>query len=87
MRCVVTNKRPYSAYRGDGKGLANLLTRYAYQVVGSKGGGEDGCIATSTVLMGAVADALRPLGVKVMSSPHSPARNRAMIAAASGALN
>ena len=50
--------------------------------VGAKGAGEDGCIATSTVLMGAVEDALRPLGVKVMSSPLSPARVRGMIEAA-----
>ena len=50
--------------------------------IGAKGGGEDGCIATSTVLMGAVEDALRPLGVKVMSSPLSPSRVRAMVKAA-----
>lgn len=42
-------------------------------------GGEDGCVATTTALMGAVEDALRPLGGKVMSGPLSPARVRAMI--------
>ena len=40
--------------------------------IGAKGGGEDGCIATSTALMSAVEDALRPLGVKIMSSDLSP---------------
>ena len=58
-----------------------LETRSESTKVGCKDGGEDGCIATSTVLMGAVEDALRPLGVKVMSSPLSPARIRAMIEA------
>jgi len=53
--------------------------------IGAKGGGEDGCIATSTVLMGAVEDALRPLGVKVMSSPLTPARIRALIDSARSA--
>ena len=37
-----------------------------------KGGGEDGCIATSTAIMGAVEDALRPIGVKITSSDLSP---------------
>jgi len=50
--------------------------------IGAKGGGEDGCIATSTALMSAVEDALRPFGVKVMTSPLSPSRIRAMIEAA-----
>ncbi|MGE0484474.1 MAG: molybdopterin-dependent oxidoreductase [Gammaproteobacteria bacterium] len=53
--------------------------------IGAKGGGEDGCIATTTALMGAVEDALRPLGVKVMSGPLSPARVRGMIEAAQAA--
>ena len=64
--------------------IHHLTTPSTSTKVGSKGGGEDGCIATSTVLMGAVEDALRPLRVKVMSSPLSPARIRAMIEAASG---
>ncbi|MEM7466183.1 MAG: molybdopterin-dependent oxidoreductase [Pseudomonadota bacterium] len=50
--------------------------------IGAKGAGEDGCIATSTALMGAVEDALRPFGVKVMSSQLSPASVREMILAA-----
>jgi len=64
--------------------IHHLTTPSTSTKVGSKGGGEDGCIATTTVLMGAVEDALRPLGVKVMTSPLSPARVRAMIEAASG---
>ncbi len=47
--------------------------------VGAKGAGEDGCIATSSILMSAVEDALRPLGVKIMSSTLSPAALRASI--------
>lgn len=58
------------------------MTKSPSTRIGVKGGGEDGCIATSTVLMGAVEDALRPLGVKVMSSPLSPARVKGMIEAA-----
>ena len=66
--------------------IHHLSTPSASTKVGSKGGGEDGCIATSSVLMGAVEDALRPLGVKIMSSPLSPARIRAMIEAARDAV-
>ncbi len=62
--------------------IAHLTTPSPSTRIGSKGGGEDGCIATSTVLMGAVEDALRPLGVKVMSTPLSPARIKEMIDAA-----
>ena len=59
--------------------IDHLETKSPSTSVGAKGAGEDGCIATSTVLMGAVEDALRPLGVKVMSSQLSPASVRAMI--------
>jgi len=62
----------------------HLETRSPATAIGAKGGGEDGCIATSTVLMGAVEDALRPFGVTVMSSPLSPARIRAMVETARG---
>jgi carbon-monoxide dehydrogenase large subunit len=62
--------------------VAHLQTHSPATRIGAKGAGEDGCIATSTVLMGAVEDALRPFGVKVMSSPLSPARIRALIEAA-----
>ncbi len=59
--------------------IEHLETKSPSTRIGAKGGGEDGCIATSTALMGAVEDALRPLGVKVMSSPLSPANIRAMV--------
>lgn len=62
--------------------IEHMVSKSPSTRVGAKGGGEDGCIATSTVLMGAVEDALRPLGVKVMSSPLSPSRVRAMVLAA-----
>lgn len=62
--------------------IEHMETKSPSTKVGAKGGGEDGCIATTTVLMGAVEDALRPLGVKVMSGPLSPSRVRAMIEAA-----
>ena len=61
--------------------IEHLETKSPCTSIGAKGGGEDGCIATSTALMGAVEDALRPFGVKVMSSPLSPARIRAMLEA------
>ena len=47
--------------------------------IGAKGGGEDGCIATSTALMSAVEDALRPFGVKIMSSDLSPKNLKTII--------
>ena len=59
--------------------IEHLETKSPATKIGAKGAGEDGCIATSTALMGAVEDALRPLGVKVMSSQLSPANVRAMI--------
>ncbi len=49
---------------------------------GAKGGGEDGCIATSTVLMAAVEDALRPWGVEVTHSRLDPQTVRGLVAAA-----
>jgi aerobic carbon-monoxide dehydrogenase large subunit len=60
--------------------IAHLVTKSPCTTIGAKGAGEDGSIATSTALMGAVEDALRPFGVKVMSSPLSPARIHALIA-------
>lgn len=59
--------------------IEHLETKSPSTSIGAKGAGEDGCIATSTALMGAVEDALRPLGVKVMSSQLSPASVRKMI--------
>ena len=62
--------------------VAHLETKSPATTVGAKGGGEDGCIATTTALMGAVEDALRPFGVKVMNGQLNPARIRALVAAA-----
>ena len=45
--------------------IHHLETKSPSTEVGAKGGGEDGCIATSTAIMGAVEDALRPIGVKL----------------------
>lgn len=65
----------------------HLVTKSPATSVGAKGAGEDGCIATSTVLLAAVEDALRPFGVKVMESPLSPARVYDLIQRASLAAN
>jgi aerobic carbon-monoxide dehydrogenase large subunit len=62
--------------------LVHLETPSPATKIGAKGAGEDGCIATSTVLMGAVEDALRPLGVKIMASTLSPSRVFELIQAA-----
>ena len=59
--------------------VVHLETPSPATKVGAKGAGEDGCIATSTVLMGALEDALRPLGVKVMTSTLSPSGVFALI--------
>lgn len=53
--------------------------------IGAKGVGEAGCIATTTVLMAAVEDALRPLGVtRVTHAPLTPWAIKASIDAAKG---
>jgi len=59
--------------------IDHIVTHSPSNSVGAKGAGEDGSIATSTVLMAAVEDALRPLNIKVMSCPLSPAKIREMI--------
>ncbi|MSQ69222.1 MAG: hypothetical protein EXR83_13725 [Gammaproteobacteria bacterium] len=59
--------------------VAHLVTPSPATRIGAKGAGEDGCIATSTVLMGAVEDALRPFGVKVMDTMLFPARVHALL--------
>ena len=59
--------------------IEHMVTKSPSTSVGAKGAGEDGCIATSTAIMGALEDALRPFEVKVMSSQLSPAVVRAMI--------
>lgn len=60
--------------------VEHLVTKSPATSVGAKGGGEDGCIATTTVLMGAVEDALRAYGVKVMDGQLTPSKIRALIA-------
>lgn len=54
--------------------VEHLQTPTDATVVGAKGVGESGCIATTTVLLAAAEDALRPLGVMALSSPLSPWR-------------
>ncbi|MCC6532378.1 MAG: xanthine dehydrogenase family protein molybdopterin-binding subunit [Burkholderiales bacterium] len=54
--------------------------------LGVKGVGESGCTASIPVLVGAVLDALRPLGIKQLDMPLTPAKVwRALQAAAVGA--
>ncbi|MDH4381501.1 MAG: molybdopterin-dependent oxidoreductase [Gammaproteobacteria bacterium] len=62
--------------------VEHLVTPSPATRIGAKGAGEDGCIATSTVLMGAVENALAPFGVKVMDSTLFPAKVHALIEAA-----
>ncbi len=59
--------------------LKHLQTPSPATSVGAKGAGEDGCIATSTILMGAVENALAPFGVKVMESTLTPSHVRELI--------
>ena len=59
--------------------IDHLVSKSPSTSVGAKGAGEDGSIATSTVLMAAVEDALRVHNVKVMSCPLSPSKVKEMI--------
>jgi len=59
--------------------IDHLVSKSPSTSVGAKGAGEDGSIATSTVLMAAVEDALRVHNVKVMSCPLSPFKVKEMI--------
>lgn len=52
--------------------IAHIETPLPNTPIGAKGAGEGGCMATTTVLMAAVEDALRPFGAKVMRSPLTP---------------
>jgi carbon-monoxide dehydrogenase large subunit len=52
--------------------------------LGVKGVGESGCTASIPVLVGAVLDALRPLGIKQLDMPLTPARVWRAINAAGG---
>ena len=59
--------------------IAHHETRSPATSVGAKGAGEDGSVATTTVLLAAVDDALKPLGVKVTVSPLTPWNVRKLI--------
>ncbi|MDC0115944.1 molybdopterin-dependent oxidoreductase [Octadecabacter sp.] len=59
--------------------IEHMQSPYDATATGAKGAGEDGSIATTTTLVLALEDALRPLGVKVESSPLSAARVRELI--------
>jgi carbon-monoxide dehydrogenase large subunit len=50
--------------------------------LGVKGAGEAGCVGALPVVMNALLDALRPLGVTDLEMPATPARIWAAIAAA-----
>jgi len=62
--------------------IEHLETLSPGTAIGAKGVGESGCIATTTVLMQAVEDALSPFGVTVSHSPLTPWAVRALIAEA-----
>ncbi|MBU2867441.1 molybdopterin-dependent oxidoreductase [Pacificibacter marinus] len=64
--------------------IEHMQTRSKATATGAKGAGEDGSIATTTTIVLAVEDALRPLGVKISSSPLTPARVLDLINRAQG---
>jgi aerobic carbon-monoxide dehydrogenase large subunit len=49
-------------------------TKSTVSPLGVKGVGESGCTASIPVLVAAVTDAVRPLGVKTLDMPLTPAR-------------
>jgi carbon-monoxide dehydrogenase large subunit len=49
-------------------------TKSTVSPLGVKGVGESGCTAAIPVLVAAVTDAVRPLGVKKLEMPLTPAR-------------
>jgi carbon-monoxide dehydrogenase large subunit len=59
--------------------ISHYVTKSPSTSIGAKGAGEDGSVATTTVLMAAVEDALKPLGVRVSESPLTPWNVRRMI--------
>ena len=59
--------------------IDHLVSRSPATPIGAKGAGEDGCIATTTAIICAVEDALKPFGVKIFSTPLTPWRVRDMI--------
>jgi CO/xanthine dehydrogenase Mo-binding subunit len=62
--------------------VGHLVTPTPVNPLGAKAAGEAGTSACPAALMNAVADALKPLGVKVTDMPLTPARVWAMIDAA-----
>lgn len=62
--------------------VGHLVTPTPVNPLGAKAAGEAGTSACPAALMNAVADALKPLGVKVTDMPLTPARLWAMIDAA-----
>jgi carbon-monoxide dehydrogenase large subunit len=63
--------------------LGHLVTPSPATKVGAKGGGEDGCVATTTVIMAAVENALKPFGARVSDSPLSLERVRGLVTSGS----
>jgi CO/xanthine dehydrogenase Mo-binding subunit len=59
--------------------VLHLETPSPVTPLGTKGVGEAGCIGTPAVLLSAVEDALRPLGVRVDRTPLDPQRVRALV--------
>ncbi|NMH97802.1 xanthine dehydrogenase family protein molybdopterin-binding subunit [Pseudonocardia acidicola] len=59
--------------------ILHLETPSPVTPLGTKGVGEAGCIGTPSVLLSAVEDALRPLGVRVERTPLDPQRVRALV--------
>ncbi len=64
--------------------ISHHETRSPATSVGAKGAGEDGSVGTTTVLLAAVEDALKPLGVTISASPLTPWNVRRLIEEAAG---
>jgi len=62
--------------------LDTLVTPCTHNPLGAKGCGEAGAIGSPPAVINAVLDALRPLGVKDLDMPASPARVWEAIASA-----
>ena len=59
--------------------ISHYATKSPATSVGAKGAGEDGSVGTTTVLLAAVEDALKPMGIRVSDSPLTPWNVRRMI--------
>ena len=62
--------------------IIHLETPSAASITGAKGLGEGGAIGAPAAVLGAISDALRPLGVALFEMPATPQRIRAAIRAA-----